>query len=111
VKHGLIPILATSLIATAGFAAAQQTASPRQVNQDHGSSNHAHDTHLADVNKRGDQVMGFDHAKTTHHFRLMPDGGVIEVEANDPQDKLSRTQIRQHLGILPSSHRLLQECL
>lgn len=41
--------------------------------------------------------MGFSHAKTTHHFRLRTDGGLIEVTANDPQDTASRDQIRQHL--------------
>ena|ERR1700682_2343804 len=41
--------------------------------------------------------MGFDHLKTTHHFLLANDGGSIQVEANDAQDKQSRDQIRQHL--------------
>jgi hypothetical protein len=58
-------------------------------------------SHHADVNKRGDQVMGFDHTKTTHHFRLTTDGGAIEVVANDPKDTASRDQIRQHLGHIP----------
>jgi hypothetical protein len=66
--------------------------------QESASSAHSHDQHQADVNNRGDQVMGFDHARTTHHFRLMSDGGAIEVEANDPQDTTSRDQIRQHLS-------------
>ena len=42
--------------------------------------------------------MGFDHAKTTHHFRLTPSGGSIEVTANDPQDGGSRDAIRAHLS-------------
>jgi len=50
------------------------------------------------MNERGDHVMGFDHTKTTHHFRLLPDGGSIEVAANSPQDTQSRNQIRMHLG-------------
>ncbi len=49
------------------------------------------------VPERGDHVMGFDHAKTTHHFRLTPSGGRIEVEVNDPADTESRDQIRAHL--------------
>jgi hypothetical protein len=49
------------------------------------------------VNRRGDVVMGFSHAKTTHHFLLKPGGGVIQVEANDANDAASRDQIRQHL--------------
>ena len=50
------------------------------------------------MNQRGDHVMGFDHTKTTHHFRLLPDGGSIEVTANSIQDTDSRDQIRMHLG-------------
>src|SRR6266550_2405079 len=50
------------------------------------------------MNERGDHVMGFDHTKTTHHFRLLADGGSIEVTANSPQDTESRDQIRMHLG-------------
>jgi hypothetical protein len=54
--------------------------------------------HHASVNQRGDQVMGFSHEKTTHHFLLFPDGGTIEVTANDPKDNESRDQIQMHLG-------------
>ena len=42
--------------------------------------------------------MGFSHDKTTHHFRLFADGGVIEVTANDLKDTESRDQIRMHLS-------------
>jgi hypothetical protein len=57
-----------------------------------------HASHHPDVDQRGDQVMGFSHEKTTHHFRLYADGGAIEVEAKDPQDTESRDQIQMHLG-------------
>jgi hypothetical protein len=50
------------------------------------------------LSARGDAGMGFLQDKTTHHFRLRPDGGSIEVSANDPTDKTSRDQIRAHLG-------------
>jgi hypothetical protein len=50
------------------------------------------------MNERGDHVMGFDHTKTTHHFRLLADGGSIEVAANSPEDTESRDQIRMHLS-------------
>jgi hypothetical protein len=46
---------------------------------------------------RADKGMGFDQAKTTHHFLLKPDGGVISVEANDAKDTESRDQVRMHL--------------
>jgi len=60
-------------------------------------ADHNHDNHLDDVNQRGDAVMGFSHAKTTHHFLLKPDGGVIQVAADDANDVVSRDQIRRHL--------------
>jgi len=48
--------------------------------------------------KRGEQGMGFSQETTTHHFRLLAEGGAIEVEANDPKDSGTRDQIRQHLS-------------
>lgn len=54
-------------------------------------------THMSEMNKRGDRVMGFDHEKTTHHFRLLPEGGLIQVEAKDVKDIATRDQIRMHL--------------
>ena len=51
-----------------------------------------------ELNKRGDHVMGFDHHKTTHHFKLSPKGGAIEITANSLENTESRDQIREHLG-------------
>lgn len=59
-------------------------------------------THRHEVNRRGDQVMGFSHGKTTHHFRMFTDGGEIEVQANDSKDLASRDQIRTHLAHIAS---------
>ena len=58
----------------------------------------AHSKAEAELDQRGDRVMGFDHARTTHHFRIEPDGGVIQVEANDTADAESRQAIRTHLA-------------
>lgn len=58
--------------------------------------------HHQGVNQRGDQVMGFSHAKTTHHFRMFADGGEIEVQAKDSKDSASRDQIRTHLAHIAS---------
>ena len=49
------------------------------------------------VVQRGDQVMGFSHEKTVHHFRLLQDGGSIEAVATNPSDATSRQEIREHL--------------
>lgn len=57
---------------------------------------HSQHQHAGDMTQRGDDVMGFDHTKTTHHFRLQPDGGIIEATANDPKDIDSRDKIRTH---------------
>ena len=57
----------------------------------------AETTRAAGVPGRGDHVMGFDHTRTAHHFRLTRSGGRIEAEANDPSDVKSRDQIRAHL--------------
>lgn len=57
----------------------------------------ASDCHHSGVAQRGDHVMGFSHDKTTHHFRLLNDGGSIEAVANDATDTASRQEIRDHL--------------
>jgi hypothetical protein len=56
-----------------------------------------HAAHSGDK-ARADSAMGFDQAKTTHHFLLTKDGGAIEVTANDPNDSASRDQVRAHLS-------------
>jgi hypothetical protein len=65
--------------------------------QDQDSISQSHDQHLADVNRRGEQVMGFDQEKTTHHFYLYSDGGAIDVGVNDAADKTNLDAIRAHL--------------
>ncbi len=54
--------------------------------------------HQADVEKHGDEAMGFPHDKTTHHFRLYSDGGAIEVTVNDSKDSQNMQAIRSHLS-------------
>lgn len=82
------PTLAlAALLATAPLLAQDPAACPL----------HAEHSQHADLDARGDRVMGFDHARTTHHFLLRADGGVIQVEANDPADRASIDQIRSHL--------------
>jgi len=92
---------AFSILTSAVALATAQTPHPGHQQADKPKSappdGHKHDAHLDGVNQRGDQAMGFSHAKTTHHFFLKPDGGAIEVTANDPADAASRDQIRMHL--------------
>jgi hypothetical protein len=62
------------------------------------SSGPARDDHSAGVDTRGDHAMGFSHEKSTHHFRLFPDGGAIEINANGANDDSTRDEIRAHLS-------------
>lgn len=40
--------------------------------------------------------MGFDHQKTSHHFKLEDNGGTIVAEAKDSADQTSIDAIRKH---------------
>ena len=62
--------------------------------EDAACPNHA--DHQAQVDQRGDHVMGFDHNKTVHHFLLKADGGVISAAVKDPKDRESIEKIRKH---------------
>ena len=62
-----------------------------------------HEEHLkqmekdAELKRRGAAAMGFDQEKTTHHFRLTPDGGAIDVTVAQASDEASLAQVRAHL--------------
>ena len=57
----------------------------------------ARQDHHANSDQRGAMVMGFDQARTTHHFLLFNDGGAIDISVNDPADTKNRDAIRSHL--------------
>jgi hypothetical protein len=57
----------------------------------------ASDQHAAGVDTRGDHAMGFSHEATAHHFTLLSDGGIIEVDIKADHDDATRDQIRMHL--------------
>ncbi len=75
--------LLTAIVFLLGSALGQSQAAPKEP--DH------------DLMHRGNQGMGFAQDKTTHHFFLLADGGVIQVTAKDADDKASIEQIRMHL--------------
>jgi len=58
---------------------------------------HLKEQHQADVEKHGDEAMVFPHDATSHHFRLLSDGGAIEVVVNDGKDTQNVQAIRSHL--------------
>jgi hypothetical protein len=57
----------------------------------------------AQLDARGDRVMGFEHTRTTHRFLIEPDGGAVQVEVNDATDSESLGQIRRHLAQVAES--------
>jgi len=87
---GLTIFVAVASSQNAGNSAASQSHPQQQDQQAHHCA--------ADMQTRGDAGMGFSQAKTTHHFALTKDGGVISVEVNDPKDTESLDQIRMHLA-------------
>ena len=103
-KTELTIIFAAVLTLTLGAAtAAAQDCPPAapeaaDKHDKHGGHAKGHDGHLAAVNERGERAMGFSQTRTSHHFFLKADGGVIQVEANDASDTESRDRVREHLA-------------
>ena len=64
----------------------QSAAAPPQDHSKHEEMEH-----------RGNQGMGFDQQKITHHFLLRKDGGAIQVTANSASDRESMDAIQMHL--------------
>ena len=86
-----------TLIAFLMFGALQLAAQDMQSCPMHKEHMKDASQHQADVEKHGDEAMGFPHDKTTHHFRLYSDGGAIEVTVNDNKDSRNLQAIRSHL--------------
>jgi hypothetical protein len=57
---------------------------------------HEHHDHSA-MDARGEKAMGFSQTESTHHFKLLPDGGYVQVQANSAADTANRDHIRMHL--------------
>jgi hypothetical protein len=56
----------------------------------------------SEMEKRGNEAMGFEQARAVHHFRLLRDGGAIQVEARDPADTETIAHVRAHLEQIAS---------
>ena len=105
--------MAAMLFAVPGFSQPQQD-SPKDKSKEEGmkdcpmhaqhvaastpamSGDSHHSASGTTLESRGNTGMGFEQSKTTHHFTLRADGGVIQVQAKDPQDRISLEQIRKH---------------
>src|SRR3954468_8365626 len=67
-----------------------------------------HEEHLKQMEKdealkkRGADAMGFDQDASTHHFRLSPTGGSIEIAVRDRTDAKTIAAIRSHLQSIAS---------
>jgi hypothetical protein len=63
----------------------------------------SHEEHLKQMEKdealkkRGAEAMGFDQDATTHHFKLAPAGGSIEITVKNEKDKAVIAAVRNHL--------------
>lgn len=65
------------------------------------TADHKHD----EMNKRGEdgRGMGFTQSGTVHHFLLGKDGGAIQVEVKDVNDRSTIDTVRAHLQKIASS--------
>jgi hypothetical protein len=63
----------------------------------------SHEEHLKQMEKdealmkRGAEAMGFDQDATTHHFKLAPAGGSIEITVKNEKDEAVIAAVRNHL--------------
>jgi hypothetical protein len=90
-----VPLILVFLLAALHLPAQQSTGQDNP--QCHHQTDSARMDHEAMI-ERGEKGMGFSQTKTTHHFLLKSDGGVIAVSANDAKDSATRDQIRMHLS-------------
>jgi len=91
---GMMAVTLTGVAQTTGNN--QDSMKDCPMHQEHQAATAAHNHAGQDLDQRGEQGMGFSQQKTTHHFFLSKDGGVIQVTANAGDDKTSIEQIRRH---------------
>lgn len=90
-------LLFSGVLASAASASTSEPACPLHAQHQQESAQHSAE-HFAGVDRRGDEVMGFSHQKTTHRFLTEPRGGIIQVVVQDAADAESLRQIRSHLA-------------
>lgn len=88
-------LLFSSVLASAAHAS--EPACPLHAQHQQESSHHSAE-HFAGVDRRGDEVMGFSHQRTTHRFLTEPQGGIIQVVVQEAADAESLGRIRSHLA-------------
>jgi hypothetical protein len=61
----------------------------------------ARQDHHGSSDQRGAMVVGFDQARTSHHFLLFNDGGAVDVSVNDSADTKNRDAIHlPHIAMM-----------
>jgi hypothetical protein len=65
----------------------------------------ARQDHHASGDRRAARIMGFDQARTAHHFLLFKDGGALDVSVKDADDTKNREAIRSHLPHIATMFR------
>ena len=69
----------------------------------------SHEEHLKQMQKdealkrRGAEAMGFDQDATTHHFKLAPSGGSIEVTVKNEKDDATLAAVRNHVRTIAAA--------
>jgi hypothetical protein len=63
------------------------------------------DSAFAQVQRRGESVMGVDQYTSKHVFEDLPDGGRIVLDRDDPSDTASIRTIRAHMRDIEASFR------
>lgn len=101
-KPAMSAVLITTLIALPGFTG-EKDEKQCPLHEQH--MKQANEKSAEDLVQRGDRVMGFAEAKTTHHFLIRKNGGAIEVTADDPGDSASVALIRSHLQDIAGQFR------
>jgi hypothetical protein len=97
-RRSSLTLILSLLLAISSLALARTAAQEQEKSKPKSSETPSCGQDMNGMNKRGDEQMGFSQEKTSHHFRLMVDGGAIEVEAKDANDKETLQQIRTHLS-------------
>jgi hypothetical protein len=103
-KHVLLAMTVMMAMALGGVAQQTPDNAGKQdsmkdcpMHEQHQGASSAQDHIKHEMDKRGDQGMGFSQEKTTHHFLLRKDGGAIQVTAKSTDDKASKEEIQMHL--------------
>ena len=61
---------------------------------------HTRPDHHGALHARGTKTMGFDQSLASHHFKLLADGGSIDIQVNKTGDDATRQKVAAHLEVI-----------